>query len=488
MTPAPTDPRALARRVAALLRDKGKSAEAVLVLSAWAASGPNDAEGQALLAEALRLEPQSAIAKKADERMEGITASDHAELEKAIKSYPAEELGRLDREGRPAFQRAQVGFNNNLKHKGKHYHVQTEDSGLNKPHVSTHVFADGGRFIKSHKRSYAAAVDRPDVVTFVRALMKGQHMEMVQWLREGRFDPIIDGQRTGGMEVLEHPPVVDVGQVGSRAPEPARPAGSPPPPRPPTPRPSRPRPAPSPPAAPAPEGKVRFTLHVLRSLSDGPERYDPRGGHQGDRRPRSRRCLLAGERFCHPREAMISWESDRLWLDDLEGGNGVFLRIRSPVAMRAGGEFVVGDQLLRLERNPEADDGPAEGPTYFLSSIKRPSAFRVVQLFEGGAAGACAMARETLLQVGSAQEYANDLILARDPLVAPYPCVIEEQAEVLASSLRPGREERRLRPRRRPPGAGAGRRAHRGPDPPAGRGGRHLTLGETPKPPLEAGS
>jgi hypothetical protein len=414
MTAALYDTRVLAKRVAGLLRDKGRSAEAVLVLSAWAASGANDADGQELLAEALRLEPKSAVAKMAFERMEGITASDHAELEQAIARYSAEELGRLDREGRPAFQRAQVGFNNNLKYKGKHYHVQTEDSGLNKPHVSTHVFADGGRIIKSHKRSYAEAVDRADVVTHVRALMKGQHMEMVQMLREGRFDPIIDGQRSGGMEVLEHPPVVDVGQVGSRA------AGT-------APKPPGAAPAP----APEPVGEVRFTLHVLSSPADGgagPARYDPRGdsviiGSEGA-------VSLAGERFCHPREAAISWEAERLWLDDLEGGNGAFIRIRSPVAVGIGSEFVVGDQLLRLERNPPADDGPAEGPTYFLSSLKGPSSFRVVQLFEGGAPGACAMARETLLQVGSAQEYANDLILPHDPLVASYHCVIEEQAEV----------------------------------------------------------
>jgi hypothetical protein len=364
----------------------------------------------------LRLEPKSTVAKMAFERMEGVPG-DHGELDQAIARFTAEELARLDREVRPVFQRAQVGFNNNAKYKGRAYHIQTEDSGLNKPHIITHIFADGGRIIKSHKRSYADAVSRDDVVVYVRALMKGQHMEMVQALREGRFDPIIDGHLTSGMEVLDHPPVVDVGHVGS-----AKPRGE-----------SQPARAPASPvygesAAPEPDGVVRFTLHVLRSLAGGPERYDPRGdtvilGSQGA-------VSLPGERFCHPREAVISWEGGRLWLDDLEGGNGVFLRIRSRVEMGVGSEFVIGDQLLRLERNPEADDGPGEGPTYFLASLKRASAFRVVQIFEGGAPGACAMARETLLQIGAAKEYANDLVLGQDPLVAPYHCVIEEQAEV----------------------------------------------------------
>jgi hypothetical protein len=405
MSASPLEPRALALRVARSLREKGRGPEAVLVLSAWAATGPDDAEGRALLAEALRIDPANAVAKMAFERMEGTITSDHAELEQAIARYPVEELSRLDRAGKPMFQGAQLGFNNNVKYKGKVYHVQTEDSGLGQPHVITHLFTDGGRIIKSHKRSYADAVAREDVVPHVRALMKGQHMEMVQALREGRFDPIIEGQRGGGMEVLEHPPAVDLGQVGGAKKAP-------------------PAPIAAPPVSSAP---VRATLQVLRSLSGGPEEYVLRGNHtiigsEGD-------VSLPGERFCHPREAALTWEGEQLWLDDLDGGNGVFIRIRGRVAIAMGTEFVLGDQLLRLHPNLEVNDDPDEGPTYFFSSQKHPSAFRVVQIFEGGAVGATAMARETLLQIGSALEYANDLVL-HDPLVARYHATVEEQAEV----------------------------------------------------------
>jgi len=406
--------RALAKRVATALRERGNLTDAVLVLSAWAAVGPNDAEGQALLAEALRIEPKSAVAKMAFERMEGL-AGEHAELDQAIVRFTEAELAKLEPMARPVFQRAQVGFNNNVKYKGKHYHVQTEDSGLGNPHVITHVFADGGRVIKSHKRNYLDVRDRDDVATLVRALMKGQHMEMVQMLRDGVFDPIIEGKRVGGIEVLERPPNVEVGQVGGAKPpveKTATPAAAPA----------------TPPVLPA-DAPVRVTLHVQRSLSGGPVRYDPPGdavvlGSMGA-------VSLPGERFCHPQEAALTWESGRLWLDDLEGGNGVFIRIRTRVAIVVGDEFMVGDQLLRLERNPEADDGPAEGPTYFLSSPHGRSAFRVVQILEGGAACGCATARESLLQIGSGVEFANDLVLKGDPLVAKYHCVLEEQAETV---------------------------------------------------------
>src|SRR5262249_38674233 len=78
--------RASASRVAKWLLGKGRSADAVSVLSVWAASGPNDATGQALLAEALRIDPSAALAKMAFERMEGIRG-DQALLDAAIQQF-----------------------------------------------------------------------------------------------------------------------------------------------------------------------------------------------------------------------------------------------------------------------------------------------------------------------------------------------------------------------------------------------------------------
>ena len=47
-----------------------------------------------------------------------------------------------------------VGYNTNVRHKGKLYHIQTEDSGVKRPHVITQLFADGGRILASEKTSY----------------------------------------------------------------------------------------------------------------------------------------------------------------------------------------------------------------------------------------------------------------------------------------------------------------------------------------------
>lgn len=409
-----------ALRVAKWLVEKGRPDEAVGLLAAWAAAGPNDAEGQGLLAEALRIDPAARIAQMAFERMEGVPG-DHAELDAQIQQYSADELKKLEAEmKRPSFRRAQMGFNNNIKFQERVFHVQTEDSGLDQPHVVTHLFADGGRIIKSHKRSYANDVRRSDVAEHVRALMKSQHLEMVLMLREGRFNAVIGGREVGGMEVLTHPPNVDnikkLASKKQRAADSGRTTAK----EAPGAKAARPEErAPTP----TPAARAYYTLHVLRSLSGGPERYDlPESpsviGAEGA-------VGLPGERFCHAREASLSVRDGRLVLEDHEGGNGVFLRIRTPIELEIGDEFVVGDQLLRIERNPVADDGPDPDPTYFYSSPKWPSSFRVTQMFEGGALGCCVVARGNTLQIGSA---IGDLVFPDDPLVGEQHCLIEEQA------------------------------------------------------------
>jgi FHA domain-containing protein len=470
--------RGVAARVARLLVQKDRPDEAVALLSAWAARGPNDTAGQSLLAEALRINPAAKAAQQAFERMEGITGS-HTELDAAIERFDTPELERLQKSlESPTFKRAQIGFNNNIRAKDQVFHIQTEDSGLNNPHVITHLFADGGRVIKSHKRIYAASIEtEADIGAYVRQLMKAQHLEMVFALRDGRFDDVLAGKAIGGLVVLEHYPDVDMSKVsggkgrgkkketGSDAassdsattdsaadaqPAPGAVVSTPPPPPPAA---AAPEPEATPPAEPVtmrkgsapvagrgrsksgvminPAGALPaaraapelYTLHVLRSLGGGPGRYavgrrDTVIGAAGE-------ISLPGETFCHPREALLKYREGRLFVERLEGYNGVFLRIQKPVVLGYGEEFIVGDQLLRVEENPVSDDAPDPDPTYFYSSPRWPSAFRVVQILAGGAQGACLVARGSTLQVGSV---IGDLILSGDPLVDAQHCLVEEQA------------------------------------------------------------
>ena len=85
-----------------------------------------------------------------------------------------------------------LGFNNNVKHKGRVFHVQTEDSGVKHPHVITHLFVDGGRILKSTKTSYAEFLEDEDMKQKVRLLMQEQHKAMFIALRAGKFDHMVE--------------------------------------------------------------------------------------------------------------------------------------------------------------------------------------------------------------------------------------------------------------------------------------------------------
>lgn len=401
--------RARALRVAKWLLEKGRPDESVTSLCAWAALGPNNSTGQKLLAEALRLDPSSKVAQQAFERMEGM-AGDHRLLDEAIQVFDEKRMAALEQElRRPTFRKAQMGFNNNIQFQGVTFHVQTEDSGLDTPHIITHLFADGGRVIKSHKRSYAAAIPQePDIATYVRELMKAQHLEMVLLLREGRFDGIINGREVGGVSMLTDLPKPDIlKRINKKKKDSESSVVEPPP----------------PPSVQRPAQKPLYRLSVTRSLYGGPDHYSPTSevttiGGEGF-------VSLRGERFCHRREALLLWKEGRLFVEDLDEGNGVFIRIQSPTELGWGDEFIVGDQLLRLEQNPQPDDEPDPDPTYFYSSPKWMSSFRVVQVLEGGALGACVVSRGNALQIGSVM---GDLVFSDDPLVGHQHCLVEETA------------------------------------------------------------
>ncbi|WNG29622.1 nickel-dependent hydrogenase large subunit [Cystobacter fuscus] len=114
------------------------------------------------------------------------------------------------------FEKAVTGFNHNIKYKGRVYHVQTEDSGVNNPHIITHLFV-GGNILASKKTSYADILNAESLAEVVRELMEEQHKEMLRNLING----VYDGYETG---VRHYQP----GQLGSAEDAPhARPQAAP---------------------------------------------------------------------------------------------------------------------------------------------------------------------------------------------------------------------------------------------------------------------
>lgn len=84
-----------------------------------------------------------------------------------------------------------LGYNNNVRHRGRIFHIQTEDSGIATPRIKTHLFADGGRIVRSTRTDYSEHVGQPDMVEKVKHLMKEQHKAMFVALRSGQLDEFI---------------------------------------------------------------------------------------------------------------------------------------------------------------------------------------------------------------------------------------------------------------------------------------------------------
>ncbi|MBW2732845.1 MAG: hypothetical protein JRH20_10675 [Deltaproteobacteria bacterium] len=80
-----------------------------------------------------------------------------------------------------------MGYNHNLKYSGREYHVQTEDSGVNAPHVITHLFCSG-TILATKRSDYADLVADPEHVDGVRTMMKIQHKAVIRELVRGALD------------------------------------------------------------------------------------------------------------------------------------------------------------------------------------------------------------------------------------------------------------------------------------------------------------
>jgi hypothetical protein len=93
-----------------------------------------------------------------------------------------------------------LGFNHNVKYRGKIFHVQTEDSGPTSPRISTQLYF-GGTILASKRHEYdpAAAED------VVRALMQSQHKSIMKELRAARHDARIGAFFQSRGETLEAP-------------------------------------------------------------------------------------------------------------------------------------------------------------------------------------------------------------------------------------------------------------------------------------------
>jgi hypothetical protein len=87
----------------------------------------------------------------------------------------------------PVKQTMLPGYNHNVTYKGITFHIQTEDSGVNNPHIITLLYS-GGNILARKKTSYADIIKHERLADVVRELMQDQHKHMLKELKNGEHD------------------------------------------------------------------------------------------------------------------------------------------------------------------------------------------------------------------------------------------------------------------------------------------------------------
>ena len=81
-----------------------------------------------------------------------------------------------------------TGFNTDVRHGSKVYHVQTEDKGLSNPKIETLIYV-GGEILDSFRSSYEDMLANPPVAEgAILARMEEQHKAIIRDIKNGKYD------------------------------------------------------------------------------------------------------------------------------------------------------------------------------------------------------------------------------------------------------------------------------------------------------------
>jgi len=89
-----------------------------------------------------------------------------------------------------------TGFNTDIRHNDKVYHIQTEDKGLANPYIESLVYV-GGEILASKKTSYADQAKDGIDEKWIGGLMEQQHRTMIAAIKRGRFDQPAEQTKSG---------------------------------------------------------------------------------------------------------------------------------------------------------------------------------------------------------------------------------------------------------------------------------------------------
>jgi hypothetical protein len=81
-----------------------------------------------------------------------------------------------------------TGYNTDVRHGNRIYHVQTEDKGLTNPRIETLIYV-GGEILDSYRSSYEELLAHPPVAeAAIQSRMDEQHRAVIRDIKNGKYD------------------------------------------------------------------------------------------------------------------------------------------------------------------------------------------------------------------------------------------------------------------------------------------------------------
>jgi hypothetical protein len=80
-----------------------------------------------------------------------------------------------------------TGFNTDVQHDGKVYHVQTEDKGVDNPLIETLIYV-GGEILAARRSSYADLLSADADEKQIAERIEAQHNRMILDIKEGKYE------------------------------------------------------------------------------------------------------------------------------------------------------------------------------------------------------------------------------------------------------------------------------------------------------------
>ena len=138
---------------------------------------------------------------------------------------------------------------------------------------------------------------------------------------------------------------------------------------------------------------------------------------------RTGQLVFPDDPFVSPTHADFFYRNGKLIVKDEGSTNGVYLRVKGTVDVQPDDFFLAGEQVFRIDATPKPSDQPGPDGTYFYSSPKHQSPFRITQMLQGGSSGMTVCARGSSLQIG---REGGDLNFPSDLYMSAAHCKIEE--------------------------------------------------------------